>query len=74
MLSDLLDLPDDAADRIAEMAPSGRVLVVVQTLDPAEVEFPFTGTVRLRALEGGAVVETDAATARAIATSRRSTP
>jgi uncharacterized protein (DUF58 family) len=65
VLSDLLDLPDAAADRIAEMAPSGRVLVVVQTLDPAEAAFPFTGTVRLRALEGGAVVETDAATARA---------
>jgi uncharacterized protein (DUF58 family) len=64
VLSDLLDLPDNAADRIAELAPSGRVLVVVQTLDPTEADFPFEGTVRLRALEGGAVVETDAATAR----------
>ncbi|HEX3772526.1 MAG TPA: DUF58 domain-containing protein [Polyangiaceae bacterium] len=64
VFSDLLDLPDDAERRIAEMAPSGRVLVVVQTLDPAEATFPFTGTVRLRALEGDAVVETDAATAR----------
>jgi uncharacterized protein (DUF58 family) len=64
VLSDLLDLPDDAVDRISGIAPSGRVLVVVQTLDPAEADFPFTGTVRLRALEGGAVVETDAATAR----------
>ena len=64
VLSDLLDLPENAADRISEIAPSGRVLVVVQTLDPAEVDFPFTGTVRLRSLEGGAVVETDAATAR----------
>jgi uncharacterized protein (DUF58 family) len=67
LLSDLLDLPDGAADRIAEMAPAGRVLVVVQTLDPAEADFPFTGTVRLRALEGGergAVVETDAVAAR----------
>jgi uncharacterized protein (DUF58 family) len=64
VLSDLLDLPDHAADRISGIAPSGRVLVVVQTLDPSEVDFPFTGTVRLRALEGGAVVETDAVTAR----------
>jgi uncharacterized protein (DUF58 family) len=64
VLSDLLDLPDDAADRISGIAPSGRVLVVVQTLDPSEVDFPFTGTVRLRALEGGTVVETDAGTAR----------
>jgi uncharacterized protein (DUF58 family) len=65
LFSDLLDLPDDAPDRVAEMAPAGRVLVVVQTLDPAEADFPFSGTVRLRALEGGTVVETDGATARA---------
>jgi len=64
VLSDLVDLPEDAADRIAAIAPAGRVLVVVQVLDPAEVDFPFSGTVRLRALEGGAVVETDADTAR----------
>ena len=60
VLSDLLDLPDGAADRIAAIAATGRALVVVQTLDPAEVDFPFEGTVRLRALEGNAVVETDA--------------
>jgi uncharacterized protein (DUF58 family) len=64
LLSDLLDLPDDAADRIAAIAPAGRVLVVVQVLDPVEVDFPFAGTVRLRALEGGTVVETDADSAR----------
>jgi hypothetical protein len=34
--------------------------VVVQTLDPDEARFPFEGTVRLRALEGDTVVETDA--------------
>jgi uncharacterized protein (DUF58 family) len=65
VLSDLIDLPETAERRLAELAPSGRVLVVVQTLDPTEADFPFTGTVRLRALEGEAVVETDAATARA---------
>lgn len=59
-LSDLVDLPDEAAERVAAIAATGRVLSIVQTLDPAEVEFPFAGTVRLRALEGGAVVETDA--------------
>jgi uncharacterized protein (DUF58 family) len=63
-LSDLVDLPDDAAERVAAIASTGRVLSIVQTLDPAEVDFPFTGTVRLRALEGGAVVETDAETTR----------
>jgi uncharacterized protein (DUF58 family) len=64
LLSDLLDLPEGAAERIAAIAPMGRVLCVVQTLDPAEVDFPYTGTVRLRALEGNAVVETDAETTR----------
>jgi uncharacterized protein (DUF58 family) len=64
VLSDLLDLPGHAADSLAALAASGRVLVVAQTLDPTEVDFPFEGTVRLRALEGGAVVETDGATAR----------
>jgi uncharacterized protein (DUF58 family) len=64
VLSDLLDLPPGAAESVAALAPSGRVLVVVQVLDPAEVELPYRGTVRLRALEGGAVVETDADVAR----------
>ena len=64
LFSDLLDLPDGAATRIAEVVSRGRLLAVTQTLDPAEAEFPFHGNVRLRALEGGAVVETDAETAR----------
>jgi uncharacterized protein (DUF58 family) len=60
VLSDLIDLPVAAAERVAWLGSNGRVLTLVQTLDPAEATFPFTGTVRLRALEGGAVVETDA--------------
>jgi uncharacterized protein (DUF58 family) len=64
VLSDLIDLPEGARERIAEIASSGRVLIVAQVLDPAEVEFPYEGTVRLRALEGNAVVETDADTTR----------
>jgi uncharacterized protein (DUF58 family) len=59
-LSDLVDTPRDAADRVAALAPTGRVLSVVQTLDPAEADFPYEGTVRLRALEGKSVIETDA--------------
>jgi uncharacterized protein (DUF58 family) len=64
LLSDLVDLPEHAAERVAELSAAGRVLTVVQTLDPAEADFPFVGTVRLRALEGGDVVETDAEAAR----------
>ena len=59
VLSDLVDLPDEAAQSIAAVASRGRVLIVVQTLDPDEATFPFDGTVRLRALEGNVVVETD---------------
>jgi uncharacterized protein (DUF58 family) len=65
VLSDLLDWASGAAEQVASLASSGRVLAVVQTLDPAEVDFPFSGTVRLRALEGGRVVETDADATRA---------
>jgi hypothetical protein len=64
VMSDLLDLPEDAADRLTGLVSGGRVVVVVQILAPAEVEFPFEGPVRLRALEGDAVVETDAEGAR----------
>ncbi len=59
ILSDLLDLPESAVDLFASLASRGRVLVVVQTLDADEATLPFSGTVRLRALEGGEVVETD---------------
>jgi uncharacterized protein (DUF58 family) len=61
VLSDLLDLPPGAADRISAIATRGRVVVAVQTLDPDEATFPFEETVRLKSLEGDVVVETDAA-------------
>jgi uncharacterized protein (DUF58 family) len=58
--SDLVDLPDEAADRVSSIAARGKGVVVVQVLDPDEADLPFEGTVRLRALEGDLVVETDA--------------
>ncbi|HXN31360.1 MAG TPA: DUF58 domain-containing protein [Polyangiaceae bacterium] len=64
VLSDLIDLPENAAKSISEVASRGRVLTVVQTLDSVEAEFPYRGTVRLRALEGDALVETDADSTR----------
>jgi uncharacterized protein (DUF58 family) len=64
VLSDLIDLPERAAEQVGDVASIGRVLTVVQILDPAEAEFPYRGTVRLRALEGEAIIETDADTAR----------
>jgi hypothetical protein len=65
LLSDLLDLPEDAAERVAALSSRGRVVVVVQVLDPDEATFPFEGTMRLRAMEGDFVVETEAETTRA---------
>ena len=65
LLSDLLDSPARSSDRFAALASGGRVLVALQILDPEEARFPFEGTVRLRALEGGAVIETDADATRA---------
>jgi uncharacterized protein (DUF58 family) len=64
LLSDLIDLPDEALDRFTALGLGGRVLFVLQVLDPDELDFPFEGTVRLRALEGSAVVETDADSTR----------
>jgi uncharacterized protein (DUF58 family) len=61
LLSDLLDLPSQAAQRIGAIATRGCVVIVVQTLDPDEADFPFKETVRLKALEGGVTVETDEA-------------
>jgi uncharacterized protein (DUF58 family) len=65
VLSDLLDLPEVAADRVSAIAARGRLLVVVQVLDPDEATLPFEGTMRLRSLEGGVVVETDVEATRA---------
>jgi uncharacterized protein (DUF58 family) len=65
VVSDFLDLPDGAKDRIAALASGGRVVVGARILDPAEVRFPFDGPVRFRASEGALHVETDAGTARA---------
>ncbi len=64
VLSDLLDLPDRAEQALGSLGARGKTLSVVRVLDPDELEFPFTGPLHLRALEGEARVETDAAAAR----------
>jgi uncharacterized protein (DUF58 family) len=64
VLSDLLDLPESAANEIASLATRDRRVVVVQVLDPVEATFPFTGAVRLKPSTGAGVVETDADRAR----------
>jgi uncharacterized protein (DUF58 family) len=64
VFSDLIDWPSGAANRLGALSARGRVVAVVQTLDPAESTFPFDGTVRLRSPEGDFVVETDGSAAR----------
>ncbi len=59
ILSDLLDLPEGAIERMGAICSRGRVVVVVQTLHPDEVQFPFREPTRLRASEGDFVVESD---------------
>jgi uncharacterized protein (DUF58 family) len=64
LLSDLIDLPSGAHDQFAALATAGRRLVAAQVLDPEELRLPYEGTVRLRALEGNTVVETDPSVTR----------
>lgn len=64
VLSDLLDLPPGGVEWLAGLARTGRTLLILRILDPAEESFPFSGPSRFRALEGDAVVETDASEVR----------
>ena len=64
LFSDFLDVPAAVLRRMALLG-SERVLVAVQVLDPVEADFGFAGQVRLRAMEGDAVVTTDADRVRA---------
>jgi uncharacterized protein (DUF58 family) len=65
LLSDFLDLPPRALSTFAALATGGRALIAVRVLDKVERDLDFKGTVRLRALEGRAVVEADADVVRA---------
>lgn len=60
VLSDLLDLPPGSRRTIAALGARGRVLVVVQVLDPTERDLAYRGKVTLQAMEGKLSVETDA--------------
>jgi uncharacterized protein (DUF58 family) len=64
VLSDLLDLPSGAELALSSLGVRGKTLAVARVLDPTEIDFPFTGPLHLRAMEGEARVETDAAAAR----------
>ncbi|MBI2390657.1 MAG: DUF58 domain-containing protein [Deltaproteobacteria bacterium] len=69
VFSDLLDLPDEAAEVIAALGTRGRPLAVCEVLDPEEATLPYEGPIRLRAVEAGPAdvvsIQTDAPTVRA---------
>ncbi len=60
LLSDLLDLPEATIERITALGAHRRVVIALQVLDPEEVDFSFGGPVRLKSLEDGTIVDTDA--------------
>ena len=64
LTGDLLDLPERAPEIIATALPADRQLVVLQVLDPLELDFSFQGAVRLRSSEGEQEVETNASVVR----------
>ncbi len=64
LLSDLLDLPAHASQQFAALGTQGRRLAVIQVLDREELTLPYAGSVRLAALEGDTIVETDVDAAR----------
>ncbi len=58
--SDMLDLHERALRELMVLASGPRALVLVQVLDPRERDLSFRGKVRLKAIEGGRMVVTDA--------------
>ncbi len=65
VFSDLLDLHEAALRELLILASGPRALVFVQVLDPRERDLSFRGKVRLKSIEGGKVVVTDADAVRA---------
>lgn len=65
VLSDLLELGDDAPEVFAALGTAGRQAILVQILDPLEASFLLEGPVRLKATEGPLEIETNATLSRA---------
>lgn len=65
VLSDFLELGEEAPEVLAALGTGGRQVILVQVLDPLEARFALEGPVRLKASEGSLEVETNASLARA---------
>ena len=60
IISDLLDEPDHIAKALAQFQHRGHDVIVIQVLDEAELNFPFTKTMTLRDLETHERITVDA--------------
>ncbi len=64
VVSDLFDDEELLARGLEQLRFQGHEVVVFHVLDPDEIDFPFTGSVRFVGLEGAATVETTPAALR----------
>ena len=64
MLSDLLDAPEAVFRALAHFRRRGHDVVLVQVLDPAELDLPFDGVTDFIDMETGERLEADAALVR----------
>ncbi len=64
IISDLFGDEDALQKNIERLRFQGNEVIVFHVLDPNEMEFPFTGTVKFIGLEGAADVETAPASIR----------
>lgn len=64
IISDLFDDEDSFQKNVERLRFQGNEVIVFHVLDPFEMEFPFTGTVKFVGLEGAADMETSPASIR----------
>lgn len=64
-ISDFLDMDDDLLPHFLHLCTLRREVVALGLLDPAELEFPFSGQLVLRDPESGVEIETEAEHTRA---------
>jgi uncharacterized protein (DUF58 family) len=70
VVSDFFDDADDLISRVNDLRAWGHDVVVIQVMDEWEYELPETGHYRVRDLETGVEIRTDASTIREATTAR----
>ena len=64
VISDFLANPESWVESLGMLRAARHQVVLFEVLDPQEIKFPFEGNTRFEMLEGGRVVDVDAAHAR----------